>query len=68
MNTLSKIAKRIFSADIKAQIEAGYLDNELKITDAGKLALTHILYEKETKALTDAANDLIARRKEEAKK
>lgn len=42
--SLSTIAKRLLNADLQAQYKAGYINEELKLTDAGKLVLLQEFY------------------------
>jgi hypothetical protein len=70
--SLSFLFKRLLSADIQTQIEAGYLTNEGKLTDEGKTTLLQEFYGSSTLGgsalLTARATDLIARRKADAEK
>lgn len=40
--SLSTILKRILDSKYKTLVKAGYLNSELKITDAGRIALDHV--------------------------
>ncbi len=64
--SLSTIAKRLFDADTKVLIEAGYLNNELKLTSLGQLALIQeYFFNGGKEKLVVRANEKVA---EEAKK
>ena len=61
--SLSFLFKKILSADIKTQIAVGYLNDEGKLTDSGKLTLLQGLYEGRTDGsayLTERGNALLA--------
>lgn len=57
--SLSTIMKRLLNDDYKALYKAGYLDSQLKITDAGRVMLDHITLETNLTKLVDAANKKI---------
>lgn len=63
---LTKMAKRLLDPKTKTLIKAGYLTNDLQTTDAGRLALAHIAYERDIDLLVKAAEEKIADEKEEA--
>lgn len=61
--SLSFLFKKLLSADIKNQIEAGYLSDDGKLTEEGKLTLMQEYYANGgSELLTARATDLIARR------
>ena len=65
-NTMAKIStilKRTLNPKYRAMVEAGYLNSELKITDAGRTRLDHIVLQVHEDALAAAATELIAERK-----
>lgn len=69
MSKLSKFAKRKLGAEVSTLVEAGYLDESLKLTDGGKLALQHIIAEKfETEFVAAAQVKLDAEKKSEESK
>lgn len=69
MEKLSFLFKKLLSADIKTQIEAGYLSSEGKLTDEGKITLLQEYYGAGgSDLLTARAKDLIARREAESTK
>lgn len=69
MSSLSIIAKKLFSPAIRAQIEAGYLNSELKLTELGQLTLLQEFYfNGGQELLTARAESKIKEEKEAAKK
>lgn len=62
--SLSKLARKLLHPDIHTLVEAGYLTDDLKLSDAGKLALHQISFEKHQAELLEAAKDKLAREAE----
>lgn len=63
MSNISNIAKKLFDADTKTLIEAGFLNSDLSMTAAGSNALKDILFIEKKKELVEAAKEVIAERK-----
>lgn len=59
--SLSTIQKRVIPIEYQKLAEAGYLSDELKITDAGRTALFHL-------ALEEFKDELVAKAEEKLKK
>ena len=57
--------KRLLNENYKKMVKAGYLDNSLKITDAGRIALDHITLMKNEAELVAMADEKIAREEKE---
>lgn len=69
MSVLSKIARKLLHPDLQIQVEAGYLSEDLKLTDAGKLALLQTYYfNGGDKLITEMAKEKIAEKKAEEEK
>ena len=68
MSQLTTIAKKLLDGDTKKMIEAGFLDQNLNLTNEGKNALHVISFDKHKKELVEAAKEVIAERKEECEK
>ena len=66
--SLSKLARKLLHPTIHTLVEAGYLNDELKLTDAGKLALHQISFEKSQAELIARAEEKLAKMKEEEAK
>jgi hypothetical protein len=63
MTKISILAKKLLDADVKALVEAGYLNDKLELTEEGKEAvLTHYLNANK-KALADEARAVLAEAK-----
>lgn len=57
---VSSLFKRLVDADTQALVKAGYLNNNLELTDEGENALMAILFEANKPALVKLANEQIA--------
>jgi len=66
--SLSTILKRIIPGDYKNLYQAGYLNEELKLTDAGRTALDHVNLQAHLADLVEMANARIADQEAEAAK
>lgn len=52
---ISAIAKKLLDGDTKTLIKAGFIDNNLDLTDKGTAALNAIVFEQNKAALVEAA-------------
>lgn len=70
MSKLSKFARKFLGLDVSVHtlVEAGYISEDLKLTDAGKLALHQLSFETHKEALVKMAEEKIAEQEEEAAK
>lgn len=59
--SLSTIQKRVIPVEYQKLAEAGYLDEQLKITEAGRTALFHL-------ALEEFKDELVAKAEEKLKR
>lgn len=66
-NVLTELAKRLFDADTKALIKAGYLNNDLTPTKDGEDALIALLIEKHKADYVAAAKEKIEEAREASK-
>lgn len=57
---LTNAFKKFLSADLQAQVKAGYRNESLELTEAGKTALLEILADANKEAFTASANEVIA--------
>lgn len=64
MTRISATAKKLFDADTKTLIKAGYLDNCLNVTQEGRDAMWPILMDAHKKDLVAAAKEQFAEEKE----
>lgn len=63
-NRLTNIAKRLLNKEVKTLIEAGFMNQDLSMTEAGRQELTSILFEKYQKELVEAATAKLEEDKE----
>ena len=65
--SLSKLARKLLHPNIHTLVEAGYLTDDLKLTDAGKLALHQISFDKNQNELIIMAAEKLEKMAEEKK-
>lgn len=63
METISMTAKKLLDSNTKKLIKAGFLDNELNLTESGREALDAILIEKHKVELVTMAEEVIKEQK-----
>lgn len=63
MNTMTKLAKRFLSPQVRTLINAGYMDGGLHITRAGRYALYTILVDAHIAELTEMAKQELEEQK-----
>lgn len=65
MQKLNLFVKKLLDQDLKTLIKAGYVDECLNLTEAGRQALTAILFFEKKAELVKAAEEKLAEEKEE---
>lgn len=65
MGYIGKLAKKLLDPDLQTLIKAGYMSEDLTLTEDGRRALTSILFVDNKTALVEAAKEELADRKAE---
>ena len=70
LKVISNSLKKLLPGHVKTQLEAGFRNEQLELTKAGRFALLEVLSEVDAyrDALTARANEIVAERKAEEEK